>query len=433
MADDKPEPTPESPPGLRDYLVARRAEQFAFLSALVRINSENPPGNTAAVVEKLAELFVGQDLTVNHRPVDTDAALALGRAPYDNMVVCLEFGDDPSAGPMLVLACHADTAPAGQDWTHDPQGAVIDGGRMFGRGVSDGKGDLAAYVYAMLAVRDCARGLQGRVELQVGFDGASGGDLGPHRMLAEAERMPDFAIVPGAARAIGTTATGVLDLDVSIKGVPAPAGAPQTGADALEGAAAVLNALYRHRDTLSARTSEVEGIGSPTLVVTEIRGGEGALAVPGEVTMLVDRRLLPEEDANAVESEVTNIIGRAAAPVQGVVCRVRRRRLLPAVVPGEEVSKLRDLLSKAGDSVTEERPAIYGAAFETSARDFAAAGVPVVMYGAGSVGAGGHMATRPDEAVVLDDLRVATEVLANTIVELLGGQAPSGRWLSGKK
>ncbi|MBT6096421.1 MAG: M20/M25/M40 family metallo-hydrolase [Rhodospirillaceae bacterium] len=425
MADNTPEPIPETPPGLRDYLVARRAEQFAFLSALVRINSENPPGHSAGVTRKLEELLLGQNFTIERRPVDADAAMALGREPYDMLSVSLEFGDDPAAGPMLVLACHADTAPAGQDWTHDPQGAAIDGGRMFGRGVSDGKGDLAAYVYALLAVRDCADGLQGRVQLLIGFDGASGGELGPHRLLAGADQQPNFAIVPGAARAIGTTATGVLDLDVSVKGVSAPAGSPQMGADALEGAAAVLSALYRHRDTLSTRTSEIEGIGSPTLVVTEIRGGEGALAVPGEVTMLVDRRLLPEEDAKAVESEVTNIIGRAAAPIQGVVCRVRRRRLLHAVVPGDEVSKLRDLISAVCEQVTEERPAVYGAAFETSARDFAAADVPVVMYGAGSVGATGHMATRPDEALVLDDLRVATEVLANAIIELLGGQASS--------
>jgi succinyl-diaminopimelate desuccinylase len=159
-------------------------------------------------------------------------------------------------------------------------------------------------------------------------------------------------------------------------------------------------------------------------VVTEIRGGAGALAVPDRVTLLVDRRLLPEEDPKAVESELTNIIGRAAAPVPGVVCRVRRRRLLPAVLPGDEVKPLVEKLRAAGQEVVGERPAVYGAAFETSARDFAAAGVPVVMYGAGGVGASGHMATRPDEALTLDDLRIATEVLANVIVELLGGHSP---------
>jgi len=424
MADDNTEPVIEAPQSLRNYLVARRAEQFAFLSALVRINSENPPGETGAVAAKLEQLMASMDFQVSRHPVDEKAAKALGREPYDNLSMVLEFGDDPDQGPSLVIACHADTAPVGIDWTRDPQGAAIEGGRMYGRGVSEGKGDLAAYAYALAAARDCAEGMQGRVELLVGFDGASGGDLGPHAMLPGMASKPDFAIVPGGARAVGTTATGVLDLDVTVRGAPAPAGVPQAGADALEGASAVLAALYKHRNTLSARKSEVQGIGSPTLVVTEIRGGAGALAVPDRVTLLVDRRLLPEEDPKAVESELTNIIGRAAAPVPGVVCRVRRRRLLPAVVPGDEVNPLVEQLRTAGEGVTGERPAVYGAAFETSARDFAAAGVPVVMYGAGGVGASGHMATRPDEALTLDDLRIATEVMANVIVDLLGGQSP---------
>lgn len=404
---------------LRAYLVSRRAEQFSFLSNIVRVNSENPPGDVGTLVDKLDRLLGAMDLSVQRRPVDGERAAALGRAPYDNLVVALDFGDAPTTGPKIVLAAHADTLPAGPGWTRAPQGATIDDGRMYGRGASDGKGDLAAYVFAMIALRDCTEGLTGRVELQITFDGAIGGALGFQHLLAVGGDRPDYAVVPGVADAVGTTATGVLDLDVDVVGRAAPAGVPQGGADALEATAAILSELYRHRDTLEKRRSTTDGIGTPTLVVTEVRGGDGALSVPDRVRLLVDRRLLPEEDPRAVQSELTNLIGHAVVSVPGVVCKVRRRRLLPAVVPGTATAPLIACLRDAVENLGEPRPDVYGTAYETPAREFAAAGVPVAMYGAGRAESAGRTAVHADESVELDTIRVATEALSLALANLL--------------
>lgn len=408
---------------LRGYLVSRRAEQFSFLASLVRVNSENPPGDVTRMVDKLKSMLGAMGFEVTGHPVDADAAAAIGREVYDNLVVTQSFGASPESGPHVVLAAQADTLPAGAGWSRDPQGAVIDEGRMFGRGVSEGKGDLAAYVLALQALRDCATELSGRISLMITFDGATGGDLGFQRLLADASALPDFAVVPGVAEAIGTTATGVLDLDVEIRGQAAPPGVPHLGADAIEATAAILRDLYKYRDSIGQRRSEVEGIGAPTLVVTEMSGGNGALSVPDRVDLVVDRRLLPEEDAGRVQSEITNIIGRAVVSVPGAICKVRRRRLLPAVVPGPSVDPLLERLRAAGDTVSGTRPGTFGTAFETPIRDFAKAGVPVVMYGAGNADSGGHMAARADEWLKLDSLRTATEVLVLALAEMLGAPA----------
>jgi succinyl-diaminopimelate desuccinylase len=128
----------------------------------------------------------------------------------------------------------------------------------------------------MAALKDCGQGLSGQVELQITFDGITGSWLGTHKLLEVAGDRPDFAVVPGAADAVGATATGVLDLDVDVVGRAVPAGVPQGGADAIEATAVILTELYKHRDALAKRRSEVEGIGSPTLVVTEVAGGDGA-------------------------------------------------------------------------------------------------------------------------------------------------------------
>ncbi|MEK9753835.1 MAG: hypothetical protein VW338_11600 [Rhodospirillaceae bacterium] len=128
---------------LKAYLVGRRAEQFAFLSNMVRINSENPPGDVGKLVDKLERMLMDLELPIRRLPVDADFAAEHGREPYDNLSVLLDFGDKPAAGPRIVLAAHADTPPAGPGWTRKPQSSAIDDGRMYGRGVSEGKGDIA--------------------------------------------------------------------------------------------------------------------------------------------------------------------------------------------------------------------------------------------------------------------------------------------------
>lgn len=404
---------------IKAYLVGRRAEQFAFLSNMVRVNSENPPGQVAKLADKLVVMLESMELPVRRQPVDAERAAELGREPYDNLTVELEFGQSPGTGRHIVLAAHADTPPAGAGWTRLPQGAAIDDGRMFGRGVSEGKGDISAYVFAMAALKDCADGLSGRVELQITFDGITGSWLGAHKLLEVAGDRPDFAVVPGATDAVGATATGVLDLDVDVVGRAVPVGVPQGGADAIEATAIILAELYKHRGVLAKRRSEVEGIGAPTLVVTEVAGGDGALYVPDAVRLLVDRRLLPEEDPKVVQSELTNLIGRAVVAVPGVVCKVRRRRLLPAVVPSDKSEILVSALRDAVEQLGEPRPGIYGTAYETLAREFAAAGVPVAMFGTGEAGSVGRMALSTDESLKLDNVRVATEALALALAELL--------------
>jgi len=416
MADKSNEPAIEA---LGDFLVNRRADQFAFLSALVRVNSENPPGNRAAMSAKLVDLLDHLELSAVVEPPLNDTEEKIegkeAKAPAPQfLTIDLALGDDPDSGPKFVLATHTDTPPAGTGWTRDPQGAEIEGGQIYGRGVSYGKGDLAAYVFAVLALNKCSTGLNGRVQLRVSLDS---------RDVLPGVRA-DFAVVPGGAKAIGTTATGVLTLEVEINDINTPASVPNAGADAVEAAANVLAALYSHRDSLSKRLSDVVGIGAPTLFVTRIHGGEGALTVPNQVKLIIDRRLLPDEDATQVVSETTNIVGRAVVAIPGTVCKVRRLRYLPAIVPNDAVEPLLGVLRREGEQVVGEPLTTYGTACETPAHLYAGADVPVVMYGAGAVGLEECVATRADEALDLDDVRVATLVLARTLANLLSSTDP---------
>ena len=88
-------------------------------------------------------------------------------------------------------------------------------------------------------------------------------------------------------------------------GKMAHAAIPATGVDALQGAVAILNALYAQNDALPRRARRRSpGITHPYLNVGRIDGGTNTNVVPGKVVLRLDRRMIPEEDPVAVEASV---------------------------------------------------------------------------------------------------------------------------------
>ncbi|HWI47998.1 MAG TPA: Sapep family Mn(2+)-dependent dipeptidase, partial [Rummeliibacillus sp.] len=89
----------------------------------------------------------------------------------DNMVGYIEMGE----GEELVgILCHVDVVPAGSDWVHPPFGAVVEDGKLFGRGSIDDKGPTMAAWLAMKMVKDAGIKLDRRVRMIVGSDEESG-------------------------------------------------------------------------------------------------------------------------------------------------------------------------------------------------------------------------------------------------------------------
>lgn len=89
----------------------------------------------------------------------------------DNMVGYIEMGEGEE---MVGMLCHVDVVPAGSDWVHPPFGAVIEDGKLFGRGSIDDKGPTMAAWLAMKMVKDAGITLNRRVRMIVGSDEESG-------------------------------------------------------------------------------------------------------------------------------------------------------------------------------------------------------------------------------------------------------------------
>src|SRR5690606_20239577 len=130
---------------------------------LVRVPSDNPPGDCRPHAERAATLIEALGFEVERHPVPDDLVRANGMVSATNLVVRHRFGD----GPTIALNAHGDVVPPGEGWTHDPYGAEIVDGWMYGRGVAVSKSDFATYVFALLALRQSGAPLGGTVELHL--------------------------------------------------------------------------------------------------------------------------------------------------------------------------------------------------------------------------------------------------------------------------
>src|SRR5215510_6967301 len=294
----------------RDFL-----RETEFLAELVKVPSDNPPGDCAAHAKRARQLLERLGLAVEAHEVPRAAVEAAGMKSVTNLIVRHRFGD----GPVVALNAHGDVVPPDLGWRLDPYGAVIEEGAhgpvMYGRGVAVSKSDFASYTWALLALKAAAAQggkLGGTLELHFTYDEEAGGIVGPKWLLDQGLARPDAVIAAGFSYSVVTAHNGCLHLEVTVTGKQAHAAMPEAGVDALEATNAILTALYAHRATLARIRSGTEGIVSPTLNVGLIKGGINTNVVPDQVVFRLDRRVIPEEDPAKVETELRELIAAAA-------------------------------------------------------------------------------------------------------------------------
>jgi acetylornithine deacetylase/succinyl-diaminopimelate desuccinylase-like protein len=393
---------------IRKTLVARRADQFRLLGLMVRLKSENPPGGLEPHAARMAEwLKKIAGLTAVRHLVPEEEAHAQGLRSLANLVVRHEFGP----GPTVALQAHGDTAPAGPGWSGDPFAADIREGVMYGRGVVEAKGSLAAHVFALVALKSVASGLGGAVEIHITYDHETGGALGVPWLLEHGVINPDYAVCPGGSWSIVTRHHGALRLAVEVRSQGA------SGSEAGQATARVLDTLYALR---AAQPPATEGIEPPPgISVGGIHSEGGKDATPGVVTINVTRGLASDEDPAKAEQALALHLGKAVAGMPGVVCRIRRLDLTPPLRPVPGTGNLVGALARAAAAVTGREIPEAARSAVSDARHYAAVGIPAVLYGAGPRAPEDAHVGGPNENLVLDDLRQGTEILACALADFL--------------
>ena len=121
---------------------AQEAEILRHHSALVQIDSSNPPGNETLVVNYLKKVFDAEGIPSQIFALDPARA---------NLVARIKGSG--SKRPILVMA-HTDVVGVQRDkWPVDPFGAIRKDGYIWGRGTVDDKDKLAANLMVMLLLK----------------------------------------------------------------------------------------------------------------------------------------------------------------------------------------------------------------------------------------------------------------------------------------
>jgi succinyl-diaminopimelate desuccinylase len=402
---------------IADAIDANWQRQVDFLKSLVRVASDNPPGDCAPHAEVAAAGLEALGFAVERHPVPEQLVRDNGMVSATNLIVRKTFG--AGQGPVIALNAHGDVVPPGEGWTVDPYGAVEKDGALYGRGVAVSKSDFATYAFALLALEASGPPLDGGVELHLTYDEEAGGFIGPKWLIDQGLTNATLAISAGFSYAITTAHNGVLHLEVTVSGRQAHAAMPATGADALEAAVPILAAIYGERARLATIVSAEPGIGSPQITVGLIAGGINTNVVPDRVTFRIDRRIIPEENGADVHKSLVSLI-EAAIPAPAT-CTVRTRPVMLAEplrpVPGTDSLVLP--LQRNAQKVLGVEVLTIGAPLYTDARHYAAAGIPTVLYGAGPRSILEAHAHAADEHLQFTDLRAATEIVALTIADIL--------------
>lgn len=137
------------------------------------------------------------------------ARLELNPRDVEGYACDFEIGEGTET---IAILAHLDIVPAGEGWQVDPFGAVIQDGKMYGRGTGDNKGPAVASLFAMRAVLDASIPLKKKVRLILGCDEESGwADMDYYQKKIG---IPDVGFSPDAEYPVINTEKGIGHLNL---------------------------------------------------------------------------------------------------------------------------------------------------------------------------------------------------------------------------
>lgn len=315
------------------------------------------------------------------------------------------FARGTGGGRSIMLNGHYDTVTL-TGYDGDPLDPRIEDGKLYGRGSFDMKGGLAAamVVTARAAVLD----LPSDVMVACVAD-EEHSSHGTEEVLAHFTA--DAGIVTEPSHLELTLAhEGFAWFDVVIEGRAAHGSRPDLGIDAIAQAGHFLVAI----DDWMARLGQGRRhplLGSGTVHASMIRGGEEASSYPAECRITIERRTIPGETGDMVETELAEILDRLAATVPDFSYRLERG-LVRGPFEAERDHPIVMILSKHATAVLGGTPVVRGEPFWTDCALMQAAGIPVLMFGAD--GGGAHAAT---EWTTIESVQSLVAILKATVAE----------------
>ncbi len=333
--------------------------------------------------------------------------LGFDRAWVDENGSAIGVIEGSRPGPTMLFDAHTDTvgiAP-GSVWTRKPFGAEIDGLFLYGRGVADMKGALAAMVYAAASVDK--EKLAGKVVVSASVmeEVYEGGAL----KTVMDEVHPDFVVIGEASELnLVRGGRGRAEIHLETIGVPSHSSSPHLGVNAIHLMIKVIEAVDKIE--MGAHPLLGPGIQALTDIISEPYPAYSV--IPARCKATYDRRLLPGETAEGVLGKITSLPGLKEINFSAKIAEGEHQaytgKKLNAYkfLPAWELQETHPYVQKAlsGLRAAGLDPDTRAYRFCTNAAySIGEAGVPTIGFGPGAEG-DAHVA---DEKISLEDLEKA--------------------------
>lgn len=361
---------------------------------LIRFDTINPPGQEEACTRHLEHLLMAAGFTCSEIP------LADGRP---NLIA--RIGGSGHKKP-LAFTGHTDTVPLGlKKWSVPTHEGLIKDGRLWGRGASDMKSGVAAFVVAAIEMAPRLESTPGIVLYITA--GEETGSAGAFKLAERGMRGEAGALVvaePTSNRPL-CGHKGALWLKAITQGVTAHGSMPEEGVNAVYAAARAITKL----EAFDFNVARHAVMGGPTLNVGTITGGLNVNSVPDRAEIGIDIRTLPSMSHAQLREQLASYLGgdveiTTTVDVESVWTDPDDPWMREVFAISEQV--------RAVPAKVEAAPYFTDA----SALTPALGGVPTVILGPGPA----HLAHQTDEWCEIERIEEAQKIYGRLIASWCG-------------
>lgn len=367
-----------------------------LLSELIAIPSINP---AYAPEEKLS----GENKTADFLLSWADengikASLELTENKRPNVIMSL--GATVSQAPTIGLFAHQDTV-----WIpkiKNPFKAVCSKKRIYGLGACDDKGPMCSALSALLQLKKCKVRrnnivFAATVDEEFGFEGIE--DLIPEKLKI------DYGIVLEATdlRAV-CGHKGVVRWTVETRGKSVHASLIPKGENAIYSAAEMVLKIRKSADSLLKGFKDPK-LGTPTINIGKIKGGNQPNSVPDRCSFTVEYRLLPGEKLKDVEDKIKETLNSCSGEYE-----ISEPYSFSAPFESDPCNSLTEKIIKLSSKYTTTKEVRY-LTVGTEASLLGLSNIPGIVFGPGDI----NLAHSADDSIEINEIIEAADVLTEAL------------------
>ena len=327
--------------------------------------------------------------------------------------------------PVLMFEGHTDVVTEGDPalWTDPPFSATLRDGRIYGRGANDMKAGLVCALAAIKALKESGVALGGDIVLGAVCD-EEGRMLGIKHFVERgwADDVTAAIVCEPEENHLCIAQKGVMWIKVVISGVMAHGAMPLTGVNAMYPMARLLTAVHALEEREVVKHGRHEFLGQPSITPTIVQSpprGSGEPqnnVMPGAAECVLDFRLIPGQDADALAATIETLLKAAIAVDDRLsyTCQVLEVRAPTATDRTEPVVQA---LAGAYADLSGATPIYGGVPGSTDGTILnARKGIPIVTCGPGDIYIPHHI----DEWVSVDEIKTAARLYVLAAIRYLG-------------